>query len=104
MDGADIIQQVIACAGADYKVEVSSRVTCYGNRLEGQFEENIAHSTGLVSGSISGNHLLIEADSPVFRGNFNVTFTGKANHLVAITQYDSSKGRQVPVASIQMTR
>jgi hypothetical protein len=103
MGGADVIRQVIACAGTDYRVEVASRVTCEGNRLEGLFEENIAHSQGLVRGSISGSNLLIEAESPVFKGNFNVTFRA-GNHLVAITQYDSNRRRQVPVASIKMSR
>ncbi len=85
MGGADVIRQVIACAGTDYRVEVASRVTCEGNRLEGLFEENIAHSQGLVRGSISGSNLLIEAESPIFKGNFNVTFRA-GNHLVAIAQ------------------
>jgi hypothetical protein len=104
MGGADIIQQVIACAGSDYKIEASSRVTCEGNRLEGLFEENIAHSTGLVQGSIGGGHLTIEAESAIFKGIFNVTFQSASSHLVAITQFDSAKGRQVPIASIQLKR
>ncbi len=104
MGGPDIILQVVACAGSDYKLEASSRVTCQGNRLEGLFEENVAHSTGLVQGSISGNHLTIEAQSPIFKGNINVTFHGASDHVVAITQFDSARGRQVPVASMQLKR
>lgn len=104
MVGADVINQIIACAGTDYKIEATSRVTCDGNRLEGSFEEKLGNNTGRVSGSISGNHLTIEADGPSFKGNFNVTFKGEANHLVSITQFDSAKGRQVPVASIQLSR
>lgn len=104
MAGTDVISQVIACAGTDYKIEATSRVRCDGNRLEGSFEERLGNNTGHVSGSISGNHLTIEADGPSFKGNFNVTFKGESNHLVAITQFDTAKGRQVPVASIQLTR
>ncbi len=104
MGAGDVIHQVIACAGSDFKMEASSRVTCQGNRVEGAFEENIAHSTGHVTGSISSNHLNIEADGPSFKGHFNVTFKGAGSHLVAITQFDPAKGRQVPVASIQLTR
>jgi hypothetical protein len=40
----------------------------------------------------------------VFKGRFDVTFKTAGSHLVAITQFDSAKGRQVPVASIQLTR
>ncbi len=92
MGGADVINQVIACAGADYKMEASSQVMCEGNRVEGSFEENIAHSTGRVTGSISGNRLILEAISPAFQGNFNVTFKAAGSHLVAITQFDPAKG------------
>jgi hypothetical protein len=103
MVGVDVISQVIACAGTDYKIEASSRVVCNGNQLEGSFEENIGHNSGRVSGSISGNRLVIEADGASFKGIFQVTFRGESNHLVSITQYDFN-GRQVPVASIQLTR
>lgn len=104
MVAADVINQVIACAGTDYKLEASSQVTCDGNRLEGWFEEKIGHSTGRVSGSISGNHVFLEADSPGFKGNFQVTFKSETDHLVAITQADYATGRQIPVASIKLTR
>jgi hypothetical protein len=104
MAGTDVISQVISCAGTDYKIEASSRVRCDGNRLEGSFEEKIGHSTGHVSGTISGNNLFIEADSPGFRGNFKVIFKSETDHLVAITQADYATGRQIPVASIKLTR
>lgn len=104
MAAADVINQVIACAGTDYKLEALSQVTCSGNRLEGWFEDKSAHSTGRVSGDISGNHLFIEADSPGFKGNFKVTFKSESDHLVSITQADHATGRQIPVASIKLTR
>ncbi|MGA7324566.1 MAG: hypothetical protein WBX25_08820 [Rhodomicrobium sp.] len=104
MVAADAIQQEIACAGTDYKIEASSRVTCYGNRVDGAFEEKTGHSTGHVTGEISGNYLFIEADSPGFKGNFKVLFKSETDHLVSITQADYATGRQVPVASIKLTR
>ena len=104
MAAADVINQVIACAGTDYKLEASSQVTCEGNRLEGWFEERAGNSSGRVSGTISGNNLFIEADSPSFKGNFKVTFKSETDHLVAITQADYATGRQIPVASIKLTR
>jgi hypothetical protein len=104
MAAADVINQVIACAGTDYKLEASSQVTCDGNKLEGWFEDRTANMTGRVTGDISGNNLLIEADSPGFKGNFRVTFKSETDHLVSITQADHATGRQIPVASIKLTR
>jgi hypothetical protein len=104
MAGPGVIDQEIACAGTDYKIEAASRVTCNGNLLEGVFEEKAGHTTGRVSGTISGNYLFIEADSPGFQGNFKVTFKSETDHLVSITQANHATGLQVPVASIKLTR
>ncbi len=102
--GPGVIDQEIACAGTDYKIEAASRVACNGNLLEGAFEEKAGHTTGRVSGTISGNNLFIEADSPGFKGNFRVIFKSETDHLVSITQADYATGRQIPVASIKLTR
>jgi hypothetical protein len=104
MVAADVINQVIACAGTDYKLEASSQVTCQGNLLTGWFEERAGHTGGKVSGTISGNHLFIEAESPSFTGNFKVTFKGENDHLVSINQAAHATGILVPVASIKLTR
>lgn len=98
------ILQVVACAGTDYKIEASSRVSCVGNRLEGSFQEKIANNTGRVSGDISANRLNIELDGPSFKGRFNVVFMGEEQHRVAITQFDPALGRHVEVASMQLAR
>jgi hypothetical protein len=104
MTGEAIIHQQIACAGTDYKMEAASDVTCEGNLLEGTFKENVTNSSGRVSGSISGNHLTIEADGSGFKGMFQVLFRSASNHLVSITQFDQQADRQMPLASIQLTR
>jgi hypothetical protein len=104
MVAADVINQSITCAGTDYKLEASSQVTCNGNMLEGWFEEKAGHSSGRVTGTISGNNLFIEADSSSFKGNFKVVFKSETDHLVSITQADYATGRQIPVASIKLTR
>ena len=39
---AGVINQVIACAGTDYKIEAMSQVTCEGNRLRGGWKSGRA--------------------------------------------------------------
>jgi hypothetical protein len=102
--GPSHINQVVACYGSDYNIEASSSVTCVGNRLEGSFQEKIAHNSGRVTGDISGDRLNIKLDGPSFKGNFNVVFEGEGKHTVSITQYDPAKGRQVAIASMLLTR
>lgn len=103
-EGPSQINQVVACAGTDYKIEASSRVSCVGNRLEGSFQEKVANNTGRVTGDISDHKLNIELDGPSFKGRFNVVFMNEAQHRVAITQFDPGLGRHVEVASMQLSR
>lgn len=103
-EGADRLRQNIECAGTDYKFAASSHVTCEGNTIVGTFEEKVANNSGSVRGFIDGSNLKIEAESPNFKGHFNVRFISEANHSVQITQFDPAQGRQVTVASLQLTR
>jgi hypothetical protein len=104
MTGETVIHQQLACAGTDYKLEASTDVKCEGNLLEGAFQESVTNSTGHVSGTISGNHLTIEAEGTGFKGIFQVVFRSASNHLVSISKYDVQTDRQFPLASIQLTR
>lgn len=79
-------------------------MTCEGNIIVGTFEEKVANNSGRVKGYIDGTTLRIEAQSPNFQGHFNVKFISEANHSVQITQFDPAQGRQVTVASLQLTR
>ena len=103
-EGYGAIRQNIECAGTDYKFAASSHVTCEGNTVIGVFEEKVANNTGSVKGFIDGSNLKIEAESPNFKGHFNVKFTSETNHSVQITQFDPAQGRQAVVASLQLTR
>jgi hypothetical protein len=103
-EGSDRIRQNIECAGTDYKFAASSQVTCAGNTVVGSFEEKVANNTGSVKGFIDGSNLKIEAESPNFKGHFNVKFLSETNHSVQITQFDPALGRQSVVASLQLTR
>jgi len=43
-EGTTRINQTIACAGTDYKIEATSRITCNGNRLDGAFIEKTGNN------------------------------------------------------------
>jgi hypothetical protein len=101
---SDQLQQHLKCAGADYKIEATSNVSCDGKTVSGSWLEQIAHNTGGVSGSIGNNFLNLEVDGPNFKGRFAVNFSSSGKHTVTITQFDPAKGRHVRVARITLVR
>lgn len=101
---SDRLKQHLKCAGADYKIEATSDVSCDGKQVSGSWLEQIANNTGGVSGSIGSNYLNLEVDGPNFKGRFAVKFSEGGKHTVTITQFDPGKGRHVPVAVISLVR
>jgi hypothetical protein len=97
------VNQNISCTGTDYKFEASANVACTGDSISGSWSEQVANNTGSAKGTISGERLNIEVDGPNFKGNFNVQVTG-TRHSLTITQFDPSAGRNVPVASISLSK
>jgi hypothetical protein len=97
------VDQNISCTGTDYKFEAEANVSCEGDSINGRWSEAVANNTGSARGKISGDKLSIEVDGPNFKGHFNVQVSG-ARHSLTITQFDPSAGRNVPVASISLSK
>jgi hypothetical protein len=97
------VQQSISCAGTDYKFEADANVTCEGDAISGIWSESVANNTGNAKGKISGDKLSIEVNGPNFQGHFNVQVTG-TKHSLTITQFDPGAGRNVPVATVSLSK
>lgn len=97
------VEQNISCAGTDYRFEAAADVSCNDNSISGSWSESVANNTGSASGKISGDRLSIEVTGPNFNGHFNVQVTG-ARHSLTITQFDPGAGRNVPVASVSLSK
>jgi hypothetical protein len=101
--GGTKVTQNISCAGTDYRFEASANVSCEGDSIRGSWTESVANNTGSASGKISGDRLSIEVNGPNFQGHFNVQVSG-SKHALTITQFDPSAGRNVPVASVSLSK
>jgi hypothetical protein len=97
------VDQNISCAGTDYRFEAAANVACTGDSISGSWSESVANNTGSASGKISGDRMSIEVNGPNFQGHFNVQVTG-TRHALTITQFDPSAGRNVPVASVSLSK
>jgi hypothetical protein len=99
----DNLRQRISCSGSNFRFEASARVRCDDNRLSGSWTENIAHNTGSVSGRVTGRRLNFAIRGPNFEGHVDVRIASAARHSLAITQFDTAAGRQVPIARVTLT-
>ena len=97
------VDQSISCAGTDYRFEAQANIACSGDSISGSWSESVANNTGSASGKISGDKLSIEVTGPNFQGHFNVQVTG-TRHALTITQFDPSAGRNVPVATVSLSK
>jgi hypothetical protein len=100
---ANKMAQSISCAGTDYKFEAEANVSCEGDNISGTWSESVANNTGQAKGKITGDKLSIEVNGPNFQGHFNVQVTG-TKHSLTITQFDPGAGRNVPVASVSLSK
>jgi hypothetical protein len=97
------VDQNISCAGTDYRFEAEANVACNDDNISGSWSESVANNTGSASGKISGDRLSIEVTGPNFQGHFNVQVTG-TRHALSITQFDPAAGRNVPVATVSLSK
>ncbi len=97
------MDQNISCAGADYRFEAEANIACSGDDISGRWSESVANNTGSASGKISGDKLSIEVKGPNFSGHFNIQVTG-TRHALTITQFDPAAGRNVPVATVSLSK
>jgi hypothetical protein len=97
------VDQNISCAGTDYKFEADANVACEGSDISGRWSESVANNTGAAKGKITGDRLSIEVNGPNFNGHFNVQVSG-TKHSLTITQFDPGAGRNVPVATVSLSK
>jgi hypothetical protein len=103
-EGISGVGQTIACAGTDYRIDASNRISCEGNTVKGTFKELNAQIEGTLHGLISGNRVSIEFDAPGFKGHFNLAIKGREETVEITLRGFFGVDQEVPVASMQLSR
>jgi hypothetical protein len=60
------MRELLVCASASYKVEISANVDCDHQRLTGSWAEATRHMSGNISGRASGSEISVNAASSGF--------------------------------------
>lgn len=100
----DKISQTVSCKGGAIDIDATSTLTCSDSSIDGSWKESIANNTGSVHGAVGANKFDLDVEGPNFKGKFAIKVAGSSSHTVTITELDPEKGRQVPVATMSLTR
>jgi hypothetical protein len=97
------VSQSMRCAGTDYKVSSSSKLTYTGGKISGSWSESTYSAAGKVSGTAAGStvHAAISGDK--FSGRMSINVSG-SRHTINIVQFDKGSGAYRPVASVALHR
>ena len=97
------VTQTMNCAGTDYKVNSSTKLTYSGGKISGSWNESTYSATGGVSGTAKGNTVHARISGDKFSGRMSISVSGNG-HTINIVQLDPGSGAYRPVANVSLRR
>ena len=97
------VSQNMRCAGTDYKINTSTKLTYKGGKISGSWIESTYDANGGVSGSANGNTVHARISGDKFSGRMSINISGKG-HSINIVQLDKGSGAYRPVANVSLRR
>lgn len=82
------LQIELRCASDSYKFQLKSSVSSDGGNIGGSWTESTSGAFGVVSGTINGSQIKVQASSPVFSAGFSLTTRGD-RQAISITALGS---------------
>jgi hypothetical protein len=97
------ISQNMRCAGTDYKINTSAKLTYKGGKISGSWNESTYDANGGVNGTASGNTVHARITGDKFSGRMSINVSGNG-HSINIVQLDKGSGAYRPVANVSLRR
>ncbi|MGB6428315.1 MAG: hypothetical protein WBF11_09435 [Methyloceanibacter sp.] len=97
------ISQNMRCAGTDYKISTSTKLTYKSGKISGSWNESTYDANGGVSGTAKGNTVHARITGDKFSGRMSINISGKG-HSINIVQFDQKSGAYRPVAKVSLRR
>ena len=97
------LSQNLSCAGTDYTINASLKLTYKGGKIKGSWSESTYDANGGVTGTAKDNtiHARITGDKFSGRMSINVSDTG---HEINMVQFNESSGTYRLVTSLSLRR
>lgn len=97
------VSQNMRCAGTDYKLNTSAKLTYKGGKISGSWNESTYDANGGVSGTANGNTVHASISGDKFSGRMSINISGNG-HSINIVQLDKGSGAYRPVANVSLRR
>jgi len=97
------VSQTMRCAGTDYKINTSTKLTYKGGKISGSWNESTYDANGGVTGTAKGNTVHARISGDKFSGRMSINISGKG-HSINIAQFNEGSGTYRPVASVSLSR
>ncbi|MGZ5916295.1 MAG: hypothetical protein ACXWJ4_03065 [Methyloceanibacter sp.] len=98
------VSQTMRCAGTDYKINTSTKLTYTGGKISGSWNESTYDASGGVSGTAGGNTVHARISGDKFSGRMSINISGKGGHSINIVEFDKNSGAYRPVANVSLRR
>lgn len=97
------MNQHLRCAGDDYSINATTKMTDKGGKIRGSWNESIYDANGGVTGTARENviHARISGDKFSSRMSINISDSG---HSIYIVQFNEKSGTYRKVASLTFRR
>src|SRR5215210_1893161 len=97
------LTQKLRCAGPDYKVDSSTKMTYKSGKISGSWKERTYDASGGISGTATDNLIHARISGDRFSGRMSINVSGDG-HSINIVQLDKASGVYRPVAALALRR
>jgi hypothetical protein len=97
------VSQNLRCAGTDYKINTSTKLTYNNGKISGSWNESTYDASGGVTGTAKGNTVHARLTGDKFSGRMSISISGK-RHSINIVQQDRRSGAYRLVATVSLHR
>ena len=97
------LSQHLRCAGADYRIDATTKLTDKGGKIKGSWNEATYDANGGVTGTAKEKTIHAKISGDKFSGRMSINVSD-AGHEINIMQLNEDTGTYRPAASVSLRR
>jgi hypothetical protein len=97
------LAQDLRCAGIDYRIDATTKLTNKGGRIKGSWNEKTYDANGGVTGTAKDKTIHARISGDKFSGRMSINVSD-AGHEINIMQLNEDTGTYRPAASVSLHR
>lgn len=97
------MSQNLRCAGTDYRINASLKLTYKGGKIKGSWSERTYDANGAVTGTAKDNTIHARITGDKFSGRMSINISN-VGHSINMVQFNESSGTYRLVTSLSLRR